>query len=196
MCIRDRYIVIVPILGLIFFRRRVGVQMWLGVALSLVGLALLCVKDGFTIGAGDLVTLACAVMFAVHIVAVDRFAGGLSAPRLCCVQFGFTGLLALIVVLFTETVRFSDMLACWPSLLYVGVCSGAMGYTLQIAGQKYTEPTVASLILCLESVFAAVGGWLLLGQVLSAREMAGCAVMLAACVLAQLPEKRRAAVGR
>ena len=71
-----------------------------------------------------------------------------------------------------------------------------MGYTLQIAGQKYTEPTVASLILCLESVFAAVGGWLLLGQVLSAREMAGCAVMLAACVLAQLPEKRRAAVGR
>ena len=82
------YIVIVPILGLIFFRRRVGVQMWLGVALSLVGLALLCVKDGFTIGAGDLVTLACAVMFAVHIVAVGRFAGGLSAPRLCCVQFG------------------------------------------------------------------------------------------------------------
>ena len=190
------YIVIVPILGLIFFRRRVGAQMWLGVALSLVGLALLCVKDGFTIGAGDLVTLACAVMFAVHIVAVDRFADGLSAPRLCCVQFGFTGLLALIVALFTETVRFSDMLACWPSLLYVGVCSGAMGYTLQIAGQKYTEPTVASLILCLESVFAAVGGWLLLGQVLSAREMAGCAVMLAACVLAQLPEKRRAAVGR
>ena len=141
-------------------------------------------------------TLACAVMFAVHIVAVDRFAGGLSAPRLCCAQFGFTGLLALIVALFTETVRFSDMLACWPSLLYVGVCSGAMGYTLQIAGQKSTEPTVASLILCLESVFAAVGGWLLLGQVLSAREMAGCAVMLAACVLAQLPEKRRAAVSR
>ena len=88
------------------------------------------------------------------------------------------------------------MLACWPSLLYVGVCSGAIGYTLQIAGQKSTEPTLASIILCLESVFAAVGGWLLLGQVLSAREMAGCAVMLAACVLAQLPEKRRVAVSR
>ena len=190
------YSVIVPILGLIFFRRRVGAQMWLGVALSLVGLVLLCVKDGFTIGLGDLVTLACAVMFAVHIVGVDRFAGGLSAPRLCCVQFGFTGILALIVALFTETVQLSDMLACWPSLLYVGVCSGALGYTLQIAGQKYTEPTLASLILCLESVFAALGGWLLLGQVLSAREMAGCAVMLAACVLAQLPEKSRAAVSR
>ena len=186
------YIVIVPILGLLFFRRRVGAQMWLGVALSLVGLVLLCVKDGFMIGAGDLVTLACAVMFAVHIVAVDRFASGLSAPRLCCAQFGVTGVLALIVTLFTETTHASDLLACWPSLLYVGVCSGAMGYTLQIAGQKYTEPTVASLILCLESVFAAVGGWLLLGQVLSPRELAGCAVMLVACVLAQLPEKHTA----
>lgn len=101
------------------------------------------------------------------------------------------GVLALAVALCTETVRLADMLACWPSLLYVGVCSGALGYTLQIAGQKYTEPTVASLILCLESVFAAIGGWVLLGQTLLPREIAGCVVMLAACMLAQLPERKR-----
>lgn len=185
------YIVIVPLLGLIVYRRRVAPLVWAGVALSLVGLALLCLKEDFSVGYADLVTLSCAAMFAVHIVAVDRFAAGLSAPRLCCVQFGVAGALSLVVALFTETLRLSDILACWPSLLYVGVCSGALGYSFQIAGQRYTEPTLASLILCLESVFAAVGGWLLLGQTLSAREVAGCAVMLLACVLAQLPENRR-----
>ncbi|HIQ83552.1 MAG TPA: DMT family transporter [Candidatus Pullichristensenella stercorigallinarum] len=189
------YIVIVPLLGLLLYRKRVTPLMWVGVALAVAGLALLCLKEGFTVGYGDLVTLACAVMFAIHIVAVDRFAGGLSAPRLCCVQFGVAGVLALAVAFCVETVRFADMLACWPSLLYVGVCSGALGYTLQIAGQKYIEPTIASLILCLESVFAAVGGWLLLGQTLTPREIVGCALMLAACMLAQLPEKRTAHEG-
>lgn len=185
------YIVLVPLLGLVCFRRRVAPMVWAGVALSVVGLALLCLKDDFSVGYGDLITLACALMFAVHIVAVDRFAGDLGAPQLCCAQFGVAGVLSLCVALCTETVRPADMLACWPSLLYVGLCSGALGYTLQIAGQKYTEPTVASLILCLESVFAALGGWLLLGQTLMPREVAGCAVMLAACVLAQLPERRQ-----
>lgn len=185
------YIVIVPLLGLIIFRRRVAPMVWVGVALSVVGLALLCLKEDLSVGYGDLITLACALVFAVHIVAVDRLAGDLNAPRLCCVQFGVAGVLALAVALCTETVRLADMLACWPSLLYVGVCSGALGYTLQIAGQKYTEPTVASLILCLESVFAAIGGWVLLGQTLLPREIAGCVVMLAACMLAQLPERKR-----
>ena len=185
------YIVIVPLLGLALFRRRVAPAVWISVALSVVGLALLCLKEDFSVGYGDLITLGCAAAFAVHIVAVDRYAAHLSAPKLCCVQFGVSGALALVAALLLETIRVSDMLACWPSLLYVGIASGALGYTLQIAGQRYTEPTLASLILCLESVFAALGGWLLLGQTLLPREFAGCAVMLASCVLAQLPEKKR-----
>lgn len=185
------YIVLVPILGLLLFRRRVCAHMWIGVALSVVGLGLLCLDSDLSIGFGDLITLLCAAVFAVHIIIIDRWAGALNAPALCCIQFGVAGLLALGTAFLRNEVVWEGVLACWPSLLYVGVASGALGYTLQIAGQRYTEPTLASLILCLESVFAALGGWMLLGQTLLPREIAGCVVMLAACVLAQLPEKKR-----
>jgi len=184
------YIVIVPIVGM-FFGRRVSAMVWVGVALSLVGLGFLCLKRDFSVGFGDIVTLGGACVFSLHILAVDRHAAGLSAIKLCAVQFATSGALALIAALLLETIRLSDLLACWPSLLYVGVISGSIGYTLQIACQRHTDPTLASLLMCLESVFAAIGVWLLLGHTLLPKEMFGCTLMLAGCIVAQLPNRRR-----
>ncbi len=185
------YIVMVPILGLVVFRRRVGRFIWLGVALSLVGMLLLCVQSDFTMNVGDLLTLGSALMFACQILTIDRYAGRLNAVRLSAVQFATCAVVAGALTLFKETPTWSGIMACWPSILYVAVFSSAIGYTLQIAGQKRTDPTLASLIMCLESVFAALGGWVLLGQALTARELLGCALMLAASVVAQLPDRRR-----
>lgn len=182
------YIIIVPVLGM-FFKLKVSPMTWVSVALSLIGLGLLCLKEDMSVGFGDLITLGCAAVFSLHIIAVDRYASKLSAVRLCAIQFGVGGLLSLIVALFMETTHFSDVLACWPSLLYVGVCSGALGYTFQFMGQRDTEPTLASLILCLESVFAALGGWILLNETLVPKEICGCVLMLAACMIAQIPSK-------
>lgn len=184
------YIVIVPLLG-IAFGRRVRLLLWLSVALSLAGLCLLCMQESLRFGRGELLTFGCAVAFAGHIVFIDRHAGGLNAVRLCCVQFLVSGVLCGIAAFAVETPRLAGLIACLPSLLYVGIASGAIGYTLQILGQKDTDPTLASLLMCLESVFAALGGWALLGERLSPRELAGCALMLCACAIAQLPERRR-----
>ena len=179
------YIVIVPILGL-FMGRRVRWLVWLGLALSLTGMFLLCVQSDFSINAGDLFTLGCAFMFSFQILAVDRYASDMDAMKLSAMQFVTCAVIAGAAAFLFETPRIEGMLSCWTSILYVSICSGAIGYTLQMVGQKYTDPTLASLLMCLESVFAALGGWLLLGQSLSARELLGCALMLAASVIAQL----------
>lgn len=181
------YIVMIPLIG-IFMGKRIGRLVWIGVAIALVGLCLLCLKDDLTVNAGDLITLACAVMFSLHIIVVDKLAGGLNSVVLSAIQFG-TGALISLPLMLTEAPDPGRILACWPSMLYASVCSGAIGYTLQVVGQKYTEPTLASLLLCLEAVFAAVGGWILLGEVLSLRELAGCVLLLSASIIAQVPDR-------
>ncbi|MDO4866459.1 MAG: DMT family transporter [Clostridia bacterium] len=186
------YIVIVPLLG-IFRGQRVRVPIWIGLALSLTGMILLCVQDDLSIGIGDLFTLGSAVMFSFQILAVSRYASGRDALILSALQFATCAVVAGVIAFIVETPRVQDMLACWSSILYVAVFSGAIGYTLQMVGQKHTDPTLASLLMCLESVFAALGGWVLLGQALMPRELLGCALMLSASVIAQLPEKRRLA---
>ena len=185
------YIVLVPLLG-VFLGRRVRILTWLSVALSLAGLCLLCIQEAFGIGVGEWLTFGCAIAFSVHIIFIDRYAGGLNAAKLCLLQFLVSGLLCWVVAFAVETPRLGNLLACLPSLLYVGVASGAIGYTLQILGQKDCEPALASLLMCLESVFAVVGGWIILGERLSPRELLGCALMLGACVLAQRPERQKA----
>jgi len=181
------YIVIVPILGM-FMRRKPPVSIWIGVLVSLLGLYFLCMKgDSFGINIGDAFTLGSAVVFAVHIVLIDRFGSALNSVKLSTIQFGTAAAAAFIVMQMFEVPTLSGILACWKDILFVAVFSGAVGYTLQIVGQKYTEPTLASLIMCLESVFAAVGGWIILGEVLSGREIFGCALMLSASVIALLP---------
>lgn len=190
------YILIVPILGL-FMGRRVRGVVWLGVAISVVGLYLLCVGDHFSVNPGDLITLGCAFVFSLHIIAVDRLAGELNAIKLSAIQFGFGALSAAVVMILFEKPTLTGIVQCLPFLLYAALGSGAIGYTLQLIGQKYTEPTLASLIMCLESVFAAVGEWLATrmgwfdGQLLDGRRLLGCALMLAASMIAQLPDRSR-----
>ena len=190
------YIVIVPLMGLAL-GQRVGPQVWVGVLVSLIGLWLLCVSGRLQVNPGDLITLGCALVFAVHITLVDRLAGNLDTVLLSAIQFGAGALVALVLMLCFETPSWSGLRACLPSLLYAALVSGALGYTLQLFGQKYTAPALASLIMCLESVFAAVGEWLATrlglyaGHVLGPRQLIGCGLMLAASVIAQLPARRR-----
>lgn len=185
------YIVMVPLLGL-FMGRRVGRMLWLGLALSLTGMVLLCVQTDLSVNIGDLFTLGSALMFSLQIIMISRCAPNMDALKLSALQFAVCAVISGVAALLFETVRLDGVMNCWPSILYVAVCSGAIGYTLQMVGQKYTDPTLAAILMCLESVFAALGGWLLLGQSLSPRELLGCALMLAASVIAQLPEKRAA----
>ena len=180
------YIVIVPILGL-FIGKKPQITILLGVAMSLVGLYFLCMKDALRIDPGDLLTFFSAIVFALHILVIDRFGGNLDSVKLSAVQFLFAAVCSGILAFTLETPAFENFAACWTSVVYVAVFSGALGYTLQIAGQKSTDPTIASLIMCLESVFAAVGGWILLDQRLSGHEMLGCALMLGASIIALIP---------
>ena len=180
------YIVIVPILGL-FIGKKPQITILLGVAMSLVGLYFLCMKDALRIDPGDLLTFFSAIVFALHILVIDRFGGNLDSVKLSAVQFLIAAVCSGILAFTLETPTFECFAACWTSVVYVAVFSGALGYTLQIAGQKSTDPTIASLIMCLESVFAAVGGWILLDQRLSGHEMLGCALMLGASIVALIP---------
>ncbi len=182
------YIVIVPILG-VFLKKRPSPIIWIGVALSMLGLYFLCMTNSLRLEFGDLITLGSAFVFAVHIILIDRLGTELNSAKLSAIQFGTAAIIAGIVTFIFETPTLSGILACWQDVLFVAVFSGALGYTFQIIGQKYTEPTLASLIMCLESVFAALGGWILLGEVLSGRELLGCALMLAASAIALMPGK-------
>ena len=189
------YILIVPLMGLCL-GRRVRRVVWLGVAISLTGLYLLCVGEGFTVNPGDLITLGCAFVFAIHITLVDRLAGDLNAIKLSAIQFGVSAVTAGVVALLFEHPTARGIVDCLPFILYAALISGGIGYTLQILGQKDTDPTLASLLMCLESVFAAVGEWAATrmgwfdGQLLDGRRLLGCALMLAASMIAQIPDKR------
>ena len=182
------YIVMVPVFG-IFLKKRAGIRVWVSVALAVAGLYLLCITDRLALGKGDILVLLCAVVFAVHILVVDHFSAKTDGVRMSCIQFLVCGLLSGVCMLITEHPEMRLILQAWQPILYAGVFSCGVGYTLQIVGQKGTDPTVASLILSLESVVSVLSGWLLLGQRLSVRELGGCALMFAAILLAQMPER-------
>jgi drug/metabolite transporter (DMT)-like permease len=187
------YIVIVPILGL-FIGRKVRPVLWFCVALATVGLYLLCIKEDFSIGKGDLLVIACAFGFALHILVIDHFSPKTDGIKLSCIQFFVCGVFSIPFMFLFETADWSNILDCWLQIFYVGVMSCGVAYTLQILGQKYTEPTIASLILSLESVFAVIFGILLLNEQVSGREIIGCVIMFSAFLLAQLPSKKEAQV--
>ena len=166
------YIVMVPVFG-IFLKKRAGIRVWVSVALAVAGLYLLCITDRLALGKGDILVLLCAVVFAVHILVVDHFSAKTDGVRMSCIQFLVCGLLSGVCMLITEHLEMRLILQAWQPILYAGVFSCGVGYTLQIVGQKGTDPTVASLILSLESVVSVLAGWLLLGQRLSVRELGG-----------------------
>ena len=181
------YIVLVPILSL-FLKKRCSPLVWLSVALAVGGLYLLSVPDGFgSIGKGDLLLIAGSFLFAVHILVIDYFSPRCNGVALSCIQFFVCAVVCLIPAFIFEQPSLSSILAAWAPILYAGVLSCGVGYTLQIIGQKGMNPTIASLILSLESAISVLAGWLILGQTLSARELAGCAIVFLAIVLAQLP---------
>lgn len=185
------YIVIVPILGMLFFHKKSRALIWGAVALALVGLYLLCMTDDFGIGKGDVLVLICSVLFSLHILAIDHFSPKVDGVKMSCIQFLVCAVLSAVPAFLTETIRIGGLLAAWAPILYAGVLSCGVAYTLQIIGQKNMNPTVASLILSLESCISVLAGWVILGQKLTAREMVGCVLMFGAIVLAQMPEKRR-----
>lgn len=181
------YVVIVPILGL-FFKKKVSFVVWICVALSVVGLYLLCMPKGaFTLAYGDLLVLICAILFSAHILIIDHFSPQGDGVVIACIQFFVCGIVSGVIMLFVEQPNMANILAAALPILYAGVLSSGVAYTLQIVGQKDMNPTIASLILCLESVVSALAGWVILHQALSAREMLGCVLMFAAIVLAQVP---------
>lgn len=184
------YIVIVPVLGL-FLKQKCGPFVWAAVVMAVIGLYLLCIKDGFSIGTGDILVMICALLFSIHILVIDHFSPMVDGVKMSCIQFLVCGILSGIPALLLESPSLSSILAAWQPILYAGVLSCGVAYTLQIIGQKNMNPTVASLILSLESCISVLAGWIILKQQLSLREFAGCAVMFAAIILAQLPQKAK-----
>lgn len=183
------YIVIVPVLG-IFLHKKIGWKIWLAVVLALAGLYFLCITESFSIGKGDVLIFLCALIFAVHILVIDYFSPKVDGVKMSCIQFLVCGILSLPFMFTIETPKAAAMTAAWMPLLYAGVLSCGVAYTLQILGQKNVNPAVASLILSLESCFSVLAGWIVLGERLSLRESAGCVLMFAAIILAQLPDKK------
>ena len=185
------YIVLVPVLGLLW-GRRCSLAVWIGVAMALAGLYLLCITEGFAVQSGDLMVFICALLFAGHILVIDHFTHRADGVAMACIQFFACGLLCAVPMLIFERPSLAQLCAAWLPVLYAGVLSSGVGYTLQIIGQRDMNPTVASLILSLESVVSVLAGLVLLGQRLSAREWAGCLLMFCAIILAQLPGRRAA----
>ena len=181
------YVVLVPVFGL-FLGRRGNARLWLSMVIAVGGLYLLCMKNGFGgIESSDLILLSCAVLFSFQIMAVDHFAPQVDGVRLSLLQFFVVAVESTLAAFLFETPRLAEFGANLLPIAYCGVMSSGVAYTLQILGQRDLNPAIASLIMCLESVFSALGGWLLLHQNLSLREGFGCALIFAAVVLAQLP---------
>ena len=185
------YIVIVPILGL-FFRKKVGPKLWVSVVIAILGLYLLCMSGSLQLQKGDFLVLLCAFCFSVHIMVIDYFTTKVDGVQMSCIQFFVAALFSGLCMLGIEGIPDPHAVAIsWAPILYAGVLSSGVGYTLQIIGQKGLNPTVASLILSLESVISVLAGWLFLGQNMSAREVMGCVLMFGAIVLAQLPDRKK-----
>ncbi|MGN0421170.1 MAG: DMT family transporter [Lachnospiraceae bacterium] len=183
------YIVFVPVLG-IFLGKKTGWKVWTAVILALAGLYFLCITEKFTIGKGDIFLFACALVFSLHILVIDYFSPKVEGVKMSCIQFLVCGIISLPFMFLLETPKMGAIVdAAWP-LLYAGVLSCGVAYTLQIIGQKNVNPAIASLILSLESCFSVLAGWVILGEKLSVRESIGCILMFAAIILAQLPDKK------
>ena len=189
--ITSLYIILVPILGL-FLRKRISPWIWCSIVLALIGLYLLCGGESFSLGKGELLTLGCAVAFSFHIMYIDHVSAGLDGVRLSCLQFFVVGVISALVMFLRESPDLNAIAQCWLPIAYAGILSSGVAYTFQIIGQAHTDPAVASLLMSLESVFALIFGWIILGQSLSVPELIGCGLVFAGVVLAQLPGKQTA----
>lgn len=183
------YIVIVPIIGL-FLKKKAPRTIWVSVALAVVGLYFLCINEDFIITTGDFYILLCAFCFTAHILVIDYFTQKVDGVMMSCAQFLVMTILSFIGTLLWESPSREGLMSCIGPILYVGIFSSGIGYTLQILAQKDSNPTVISLLMSLESVFAVLAGAIILGDQMSGKEYLGCLLMLTAVVLAQLPEPK------
>ncbi len=180
------YIVIVPLLG-IFLKKKIPWSVWISVALATAGMYLLCMTEGLKISRGDVYVFLCAICFSFHILVIDYVSPKADGVVISCAQFFTAGILSVMAAMVFETPKMSSILAAWAPVVYAGVMSCGVGYTLQVVAQKNTDPVLASLILSLESAFSLLAGWVILGQKLSPKELSGCVLVFAAIILAQIP---------
>ena len=186
------YIVIVPVVG-VFLKKKAPRTVWISVAMAVAGLYCLCVTEAFSVTRGDFYVLLCSFCYSAHILIIDYFTRKVDGVEMSCVQFLVCTVFSAVGMLAMETPSLPALMACIGPLLYVGIFSSGVAYTLQILAQKDSNPTVVSLLLSLESVFAVLAGAVILGDRMSGKEYFGCVLMLAAVVLAQLPEPKRMA---
>lgn len=187
--ISSLYMVIVPIIGY-FIKKKPKPIIWLYLGLAIVGSYLISVTGDFKLELGDILTLICAMMFAVQITLVDIINPHIDSVKLSAMQFIVAGILSFVFMLFTEKVNFNDIYLALPAILYAAIFSGCIAYTFQIIGQKYTEPTIASMIMSLESVFALFGGVIILKEELTLRLIIGCILIFISVVCAQIDFKK------
>lgn len=185
--ITSLYIVIVPILGMLFFKNKVNILQWLSVVIATVGMYFICINEAFTINKGDMFILTCAFCFTIHILCIESVIQGLDGVRLSFIQLFVCALINGVLMFIFETPSWKNLTLAWEAVAYAGIMSSGVGYTLQIIGQKHVSSVIASMLMSLESVFAMLSGWLLLGQVLTTRELWGCALVFVAIILAQIP---------
>lgn len=182
-------IVIVPIL-LLLLRRKVGSFIWVGIIIAGFGLYLLCITDGFTIQLGDGLVMVCAVCYSFQILLIDHYAEKVDPIKLSFLQYALCSLLSGVFMLIFESVVISDIIDCAIPIIYTAIFEVSIAFTLQIVGQKYTPPAIAAIIMSMEAVFSAVAGALVLGEVMSMREISGCILMMIAFIVIQIPGKK------
>ncbi len=184
------YMLLVPVFGLVL-KQKQKLFVWFAVVMGCFGAYLLCVDGSFSIGKGELLALVCSVCFAVHILYIDNVVDKVDGVILSCTQFFVVGVISVICMFIFETPQISAINSAIVPILYSGILSSGVAYTLQIIGQKNTQPAVASILMCLESVFAVLAGWVVLKEQLSAREAIGCVVMFVAIILTKIPEWKK-----
>lgn len=182
------YIIIVPIMG-IFLKKRVPGKVWIAAVLAAAGMYLLCMSESLRLGRGDTYVFICAILFSIHILVIDHFSPKADGVEISCLQFLTAGIIGSVLAVIFERPTLSNFVGGIIPLAYAGIMSSGVAYTLQVIGQKDLDPTVASLILSLESVVSMLAGWVILRQALSPRELFGCVLVFAAVILAQLPER-------
>lgn len=181
------YVAIVPLIGILFLKRCYHWLTWVGVGIALLGLYFISLEPGsFEIGKGEILVLICAVFYAVHILIIDHYSSIVDAVRMSFIQFLVAAIVSFLLMVIFEDPQWEMIVAGWKPLLYTGALSCGAGYTIQVVCQKGVEPTVASLVLSLESVFSVLTGWVILHEILNGRELFGCLLMFGAIILVQV----------
>ena len=187
--ITSLYMLLVPVVSFVLFKKHHAINVWIAVVIGVIGMYLLCMSESLTLSMGDGLVFICAVLFCGHILCCDHFAGRGNPVRISAVQFITGTVISWIAAFIMESPDIGDIMEAIVPVLYCGIASGGIGYTLQIIGQKYTEPAIAALIMSLESVFAVIGGAVILGETMSPRETAGCIIIFLAIIIVQIRKK-------